>query len=285
MTEPAASSSSPAIRRLRRHLAQPGAFARLSRSQDGALDLFISGKGPTLGHGSVPSACASVLVEGGEAEWRDDVLKSVSQPVQEPVRMRDLVSVPGPDRESPPVIVNRAESPLAWLAARHGRDGKPLLAPHCAAAGERLRADLERAAMLPRMGIDWTRPPGERGGGPLRFLPGDTALAARQRCDAAFAAVGSDLTGLLIDVCGFLKGLSTIELERGWPPRSARIMLEFALTRLAGHYGLSDRASGPERNVGRRHVWREPDQPAAFSGGEGGAGVGPDALDHGADAV
>ena len=37
------------------------------------------------------------------------------------------------------VLVNYAESPLAWLYRRKGRDGRPLLEPIQFAAGERLR--------------------------------------------------------------------------------------------------------------------------------------------------
>jgi hypothetical protein len=149
---------------------------------------------------------------------------------------------------------NTAESPLAWLARRAGRGAPALIGPHHLEAGERLRRDLEQARMLPRVTTDWSSPSsgGGAGGGPAAAL--DMALAARQRAEAALAAVGGAQAGLLLDVCGFLKGLETVEAERGWPRRSGKVALTLALERLARHYGLGSEARGPARTTTRH--WR-----------------------------
>jgi len=150
------------------------------------------------------------------------------------------------------VLVDEAESPLAWLARRRGKDGAPLVDAACLEAGERLRRDLTIGAMLPRTTANWSAAvaSGSRSLGPTDFT--DAMIAARQRARAALAAVGPDLSGLLIDICGFLKGLETIERERSWPARSGKLVLELALRQLCRHYGLESVAQG-RAGAGLRH--------------------------------
>jgi hypothetical protein len=157
------------------------------------------------------------------------------------------------------------ESPLAWLARRKGRDGRPLIEPVQLQAGERLRADVTLAQMLPRVTANWTSSvaSGRRSdNGALNFT--EAAIAARQRVDHAFAALGAEFTGLLLDVCCFLKGLEDVERERHWPPRSAKVVLQLGLDRLARHYGYVAQARGKPRAQIRN--WTAPDAACTGSG-------------------
>ena len=142
------------------------------------------------------------------------------------------------------VTVDEAESPLAWLARRKGRDGRALIEPVQLLAGERLRAEFTRAHLMPRITSNWSASvaTGPRGASPATFT--ETVIGARQRVRAALEAVGPEFSGLLVDVCCFLKRLEEVERERSWPLRSAKVVLQLGLDRLARHYGLHGEAQG-----------------------------------------
>jgi len=145
------------------------------------------------------------------------------------------------------VIRNEDESPLSRLRRVRGRDGAPLIGDPEYAAGERLRADFTRGQLMPRITSSWSAGvAGRRRGGGTGGMAemSDAIVAARQRVDRALRAVGPDFAGLLLDVCCFLKGVEAVERERGWPVRSAKLVLRLALASLARHYGLAEEARG-----------------------------------------
>ena len=156
--------------------------------------------------------------------------------------------------------VDEGESPLAWLARRKGRDGRALIEPVQLLAGERLRADFTRANLTPRVTSDWSASvaDGPRGTSPPTFT--EAVTAARLRVRRALDAAGPEFSGVLLDVCCFLKGLADVERERAWPARSGKVVLQLGLDRLARHYGLAAVAQGRAR--GELRTWLAED--AAF---------------------
>lgn len=140
-----------------------------------------------------------------------------------------------------PVIVlrNSDESPLAALQSGARTGGRPFLSQSEYDAGERIRCDFTRAMLLPRTSANWTasvsvgRRSGESNG--VETLT-NSALAARQRFDAALSCLGQDLSGAVADICCFLKGFEQVEMERKWPRRSAKFMLKAGLAVLSLHY-------------------------------------------------
>ena len=65
----------------------------------------------------------------------------------------------------------------------------------------------------------------------------------------------AECAGVVFDVCGWLKGLQEVERDRGWPRRSAKLVLRIGLDHLAEHYGLSPVAVG--RSGSRPRGWME----------------------------
>ena len=128
------------------------------------------------------------------------------------------------------VTVNLAESPLSWLGARGLLDARQI------AAGERLRADYERAAIGPAVTMHWSA---RVDGGAGQGLDATAAhLAAKRRFDAAVGAVGRGLSDVLWRVVCAGEGLPVAEKSLGWPARSGRLVLTMALDRLADHYRI-----------------------------------------------
>jgi hypothetical protein len=134
--------------------------------------------------------------------------------------------------------VNKDESPLASSERLKDRDGAAFMPEAALKAGERLHADFTRAQLQPRVTASWeqrlsSRASGGRGG--MADLT-DSAIAARLAVNRALEALGPELSGVALDVCCFMKGLETVERERQWPVRSAKLMLRTALLALSRHY-------------------------------------------------
>ncbi len=169
-----------------------------------------------------------------------------------------------------PAIVNDAESPLKWLASRKDKSGARLLTAFQLEAGERIRADYQFAGLAARVTASWSPTAQRNGSGGASDAAGmqDNVLAARQRVIRALAAVGPELSGILVDVCCHLKGLEEAEKTEGWPQRSGKVILQMALTRLARHYGLvsDDQVNGGVRR--RLSHWGVEDYKPRASGGK-----------------
>jgi len=90
-------------------------------------------------------------------------------------------------------VINDAESPLAWLARRKSRDGRPMIEPVQFQAGERLRLDFTFAQLMPRMTVDWASPlaGGDRNSVGRPIAMADTVVAARPNFEGwTFDSVG-----------------------------------------------------------------------------------------------
>ena len=150
---------------------------------------------------------------------------------------------PGEGAAAKPTF-NDAESPLSWLMTRKDRSGQPLISTVQYLAGERLRMDFERSMLARRITTNWdTAGSGGRGGNVAAEMS-DGAIAARQRYHQAMAAVGLELSSILLQVCCMAAGIELAERHLNLPQRSGKAVLGLALTGLARHYGLLPQPRG-----------------------------------------
>lgn len=151
-------------------------------------------------------------------------------------------------------MLNLSESPLSRLAVPGPDGAPPFLAAHQVEAGERVRRLTERARLQPRvtMSYDPAHTAGGKGAGAAAELT-DAAAEARRTLSEVVRVLPADCAGVVLDVCGLLKGLQTVETERGWPRRSAKLVLRIGLEQLAQHFGLTAVAVGKASR--RHHAW------------------------------
>ena len=132
------------------------------------------------------------------------------------------------------VTVNLAESPLGWLVARG------LLSRRQFDAGERLRCDWERAQLAPRVTMAWDAAPiaSSRGGASVGPDLSGAQIDAKRRFNDAIAAAGPGLADILWRIVCAGEGMRDAESALGWPARAGRLVLTFALDRIADFYRL-----------------------------------------------
>jgi hypothetical protein len=129
------------------------------------------------------------------------------------------------------VTVNLGESPLTWLHARGHLDDRLF------DAGERLRADYERAQLSPSVTMRWD-PVRVDGGDGDGLTPTERQLSAKARFDWAMAEAGAGVNDILWRVVCACDGLPEAERDLGWPARSGKLVLKLALDRVADFYRI-----------------------------------------------
>jgi len=132
---------------------------------------------------------------------------------------------------------NLGQSAVAWLARRRDADGRPWLGAAEVAAAARLGLDAEAAARGPSMTLRWDALPRAGGGSAVRAEPGDPALAAGRRVEAALAACGRDRS-MIEAICIRSSALQAAERDLGLARREGKRRLRAGLAALAIHYRI-----------------------------------------------
>lgn len=229
-----------------------------TRTADGLFRVERNGTERLLDAATVERLVTDGVLEGRDRcrpgpNARTWLRKRLSEGEAAPTRQANLAV--GPDG----AIVNLAESPLARLA-QGGQHA--FLAPHQVEAGERIRRLVERAGLQPRLTMSYSATHVAGGSATSAADMSDFAADARKKLNLSLASLPRDCAGVVLDVCGFLKGLQQIEQERGWPRRSAKLVLRIGLEQLAGQFGLASGAVG--RESGTRNWLADGARPTRF---------------------
>lgn len=129
--------------------------------------------------------------------------------------------------------INIAESPLGWLHARGHLDDRLF------DAGERLRADYERAQLGPNVTMRWDPVRIKGQGSDASLNPTERQIAAKARFHGALAEAGKGLQDILWRVVCACEALPDAERTLQWPARSGKLVLKLALDRVADYYRIS----------------------------------------------
>src|SRR5690349_10449440 len=132
------------------------------------------------------------------------------------------------------VTVNLAESPLGWLFSRG------LVSQRQFDAGERLRFDWERAQLPPGVTMTWDSAPVARGRGGSGggSDPNGVQIDAKRRFHEAVKTAGPGLADILWRIVCAGEGMRDAETALGWPARAGKLVLTFALDRVADYYRI-----------------------------------------------
>ena len=132
---------------------------------------------------------------------------------------------------------NLGQSPIAWLARHKDKDGQPWLKAAHIAAAERLSRDAELSMRGASLTMRWDALPRSRGGSATRAEPGDQALTAGQRVEAALNDCGNT-RAILVAICIRASTLQCAEQDLGLRRRSGKALLVKGLCALAAHYRI-----------------------------------------------
>lgn len=150
------------------------------------------------------------------------------------------------------VLLRRGEGCAAGAGARTWLRRQLLEEEPFAAQHRTVSRGPEGTRLQPRVNMSYNAAH-VAGGGNSAAEISDMAAEARRELADLMRILPRDCAGVILDVCGLLKGLQQVETERGWPRRSAKLVLRIGLEQLAAHYGYGPVAVGaPSR---RRHAW------------------------------
>ena len=136
-----------------------------------------------------------------------------------------------------PRRANLSQSAVSWLSGRCDGAGRPWIDRAERAAAERLALEAEIALAGPSLTMRWDALPRSRGGPAARAEPGDRAMGAARRVEAALSACGR-ARRMVEHICIHASSLQAAEQGLGLRRREGKALLKQGLQALAAHYRI-----------------------------------------------
>jgi hypothetical protein len=143
------------------------------------------------------------------------------------------------------ISANDTITRLAKVPCKAVKGEGAFLAPHHVETANRISALVQKAQIRAHItqNLDALAMPKQSGNGSAAEI-GDFAMDCRNQLTALLDILPNDCARVLLDVCGFDKGLQQIEFEMQWPRRSAKLVLRMALDHAANHWRIDAVAQG-----------------------------------------
>lgn len=232
----------------------------------------------TAGQGVIaPDGGASVALRGRSVRLGSEELKAleaqgviacsagICRPTpQSRTFLRRVIAASGDFADQHRIMVDKKGEPPRNLAGSAllrltGASGaKAFLSPSQIAAAERVCRWAERARLTKRTTMSYSPKTADKGAPARGAELSDMAIDARTQLNQLYETLPRDCADTIIDLCVFDKGLQEIETGRGWPRRSAKLVLRIGLERLSVLWGLDPVAHGPQRSGPAPKSWHDP---------------------------
>lgn len=141
-----------------------------------------------------------------------------------------------------------ANDTIARLSRANKGEAEAFLLPHHVLVANRVSILIERSRLRPNItqNLSVLRQP--KGTTPAGIADlSDMSLDCRKKLTELISHLPKDCAAVVVDICGFDKGLQQIEFERQWPRRSAKLVLRMGLDHAAEFWNINAYAKGGQR--------------------------------------
>jgi len=156
-------------------------------------------------------------------------------------------------KQDQPIITSCEQKPImsendiiVRLSRKSKGEKEAFLAAHHVLVANRVSALIAKSQLRPSItqNLSVLRQGGKASSSGLIDLS-DMAIDCRKRLEQLVLQLPKDCAGVVVDVCGFEKGLQQVEFERSWPRRSAKLVLRMGLDHAAEFWNVAAFAQGP----------------------------------------